>query len=193
MADLDRLAQALLDQGKLTREQIERAVELQREFGASLGQIIVRLGYMDERELIGFMAAEHGLEVVDVEELILPENLIKRLPRKLIEKHCVLPIEYHEGVLTIACSDPYDMQALDEIQMALEARVKLNLAPRSAIRRVVQQHFGGGAAATGGAAAAGGAEKWAELAPALIPLLVQKGIVTEEELRAKAREMGLLK
>lgn len=179
--ELDRLAQALLDQGRLTREQVDKALEFQRDFGAGFAQVVVKLGYISERDLIEFMAKEQGLEVVDVDELILPENLIKRLPRKLIEKHTVLPIEYHNGVLTVVCSDPYDMAALDEIQMALDARVKLALAPRSSIRKVIQEHFG-----------TSERKPAADLSGALIPLLIEKGLITEEELRAKARELGLL-
>ena len=38
---------------------------------------------------------------------MVPENLFKKIPRKLIDKHHVVPIRLHDGVLTVATSDPY--------------------------------------------------------------------------------------
>jgi len=37
--------------------------------------------------------------VVNLDELVIPENLFKKIPRKMIDKHHVVPIRFHDGVL----------------------------------------------------------------------------------------------
>src|SRR5207245_636794 len=113
----------------------------QKSVGGKLGAIIVKLGFIEDQTLINFIARQQGIPVVNLEELVIPENLVKRVPRKLIEKHHIVPIRFHDGVLTIATSDPYDYEAIEEIQLAVDYRVEMNLAGRSQILKSIHEIF----------------------------------------------------
>ncbi len=196
-----QLGQMLVESGLLTVEQLKMAMDFQKSVGGKLGAIIVKLGFIEDMTLTNFIARQQGLPVVNLEELVLPENLVKRIPRKLIEKHHVLPIRYHDGVLTIATSDPFDYEAIEELQLAVDSRIEMNLAPRSQILRSIQEIFYSEEAAAqvkekskdqllreleGEGAERPSPEMMQE---ALMQLLIDKGIVTEEELLQKAREI----
>lgn len=195
-----QLGQMLLDSGLLTSEQLKMAVEFQKSVGGKLGAIIVKLGFIEDQTLTNFIARQQGLPVVNLDELVLPENLVKRIPRKLIEKHHVMPIRYHDGVLTVATSDPFDYEAIEEIQLAVDSRIEMNLAPRSQILRSIQEIFYREKPAPAVQEKSKeqmlqeleGSEKPTpeQMKEALIPLLVQKGVITEEELIRMAREIG---
>jgi type IV pilus assembly protein PilB len=201
MQDRLQLGRMLVEAKLLTEEQLKMAVEFQKSVGGKLGAIMVKLGFIEEATLIKFIARQQGLPIVNLDELILPENLVKRIPPKLIEKHGVLPIRYHDGVLTVATADPFDYEALEEIQLAVDYRIEVQLAPRTQILRSIQLllHAEPGPVKEKSKdqllkdledeERAAGREPSALLLEALIPLLVQKGVITEAELATKAREL----
>lgn len=199
-----QLGRMLVDATLLTEEQLRMAVDFQKSVGGKLGAILVKLRFIEEQTLLKFIARQQGLPIVNLDELVLPENLVKRIPAKLMEKHCVVPIHFHDGVLAVAMADPFDYDALDEIQLAVDCRIEIRLASRTQILNATR---GFAEKAEGEAAAkekskdqilkdldAGGARATdkvfnARTAEALVLLLIQKGIVTEAELTRKTVEL----
>lgn len=205
MEERIQLGRMLVESNLLTEEQLKMAVDFQKSVGGKLGAIITKLGFIEDHTLINFIARQQGLPVVNLDELVLPENLVKRIPRKLIEKHHVLPIRYHDGVLTIATSDPFDYEAMEEIQLAVDHRIEMQLAPRTQILRSVQELFYREEERApvkekskeqllkeldqDGRGLGPGKVNRALMHEALIPLLIEKGLITEEELARKARQL----
>ncbi len=198
-----QLGQMLVDAKLLTEEQLKMAADFQTSVGGKLGAIIVKLGFIEDQTLTHFIARQQSMPVVNLDELVLPENLVKRIPRKLIEAHHVLPIRYHNGILTIASSDPYDYEAIEELQLAVDSRIEIQLAPRTQILRSIQGLFYKEDAAAPvkdktrdqllkeleGEDRAVPKVSRERMQEALIPLLIDKGVITEAELARKAREL----
>ncbi len=196
-----RLGNMLVESNLLTQEQLKMAMDFQKSVGGKLGAIIVKLGFIEDQTLTNFIARQQGIAVVNLDELVIPENLVKRVPRKLIEKHHIVPIRFHDGVLTIATSDPFDYEATEELQLAVDYRIEIHLAPRSQILKAIHEIFNREETIPSVKdkskeqllkdLPAAGTDRFtpAQLQEALLPLLLQKGIITEDELQRKAREL----
>jgi type IV pilus assembly protein PilB len=200
MDDKLRLGKMLVESKLLTEEQLKMTMDFQTSVGGKLGAIIVKLGFIEDQTLTAFIAKQQGMPVVNLDEIVVPENLVKKLPRKLMESHHVLPIRFHDGVLTVVTSDPYDYEAIEEIQLAVDSRVEVQLAARSQILRAINEIFAREGAK--GAVKEKSREQLLKdleaptskiskekLLEALIPLLVSKGVITEDELARQAREL----
>ena len=74
------LGRVLVRMGKLKRDQVHEALDIQREKGGPLGRILTDLGYIDEPTLTFALAFQAGMEYVDLEKLDIPEEVIKRSP-----------------------------------------------------------------------------------------------------------------
>lgn len=197
-----KLGEMLLQAGLITQEQLRMALDFQQAVGGRLGAIIVKLGFIQEESLIGFIARQQDLPVVDLEHLVIPENLVRKIPRKLIERHQMIPVAFKDGVLTVVASDPYDFDALEEIQLAVNCKIEIHLASRKNIADCIQKYFqareerGRTREASyqkrlNREAKEAGKEPLSSLQiqNALISLLVEKGVVSEEELRRRAKEL----
>jgi type II secretory ATPase GspE/PulE/Tfp pilus assembly ATPase PilB-like protein len=195
-----QLGQMLQESGLLTPEQLKMAVDFQKSVGGKLGAIIVKLGFIEDQTLTNFIARQQGIPVVNLDELVVPENLFKKIPKKLIDKHHVVPIRFHDGILTVATSDPYDYEAMEEIQLAVDQRVDLVLAARTQITRTIAELASRPAAPPPVKEKSkdqllkeleSGGDKMSKeaLNNALIPLLIAKGIITQDELVRKAKEL----
>ena len=209
MEERVRLGKMLVDAGLLTGEQLKKAIDAHKKVGGRLGSTIVKLGYIQEKTLTEFIGRQQGLAIVEIDELVIPENLVKKIPRNIIEKHEIIPIGIKGETLTIAIADPFDFDALEELQLVVDYKIEMNLAPRSSIVKAIRDIFGEKKEAIE-------AEKTKEellreiaeersshslrnpsagldvtplqMRKALVPLLIEKGIITEEELKRKARE-----
>jgi len=216
MDDKTRLGRLLVESNLISDEQLKMALDFQKSVGGNLGAIVVKLGFIEDHRLVDFIAKDQGLPVITLDDIVLPQNLVRRLPRKLIEKHQVLPIHYKDNVLTVATADPYDYEAIEEIQLAQDSKIEINLAPRSAIQKHIAELFQAQGVQMSHATHGGhsGHPEDAKTEPepshrdvaitthrhlpkvsklflheALIPLLIQKGVISEEELIRKAREI----
>ena len=194
-----QLGQMLEESGLLNPEQLKMAMDFQKSVGGKLGAIIVKLGFIEDLTLTNFIARQQGIPVVNLDELVIPENLFKKIPRKMIDKHHVVPIRFHDGVLTVATSDPYDYEAMEEIQLAVDSRVDLVLAARTQITRTITEMVNRPPTPVVREKSkdqllkeldsAGDKMSNQALQNALIPLLIAKGVITHDELVRKAKEL----
>jgi type IV pilus assembly protein PilB len=186
----------------LTDDQLKRAIDFQKTVGGKLGAIIVKLGYVSDEVLTNFVAKQQGLPIVDLSNLVLPWNLVKRVPKALIEKHHVIPVSFKDTVLTLAVSDPYDYEAIEEIQLATNYRMEINLASREQINKAISDVLYTAPEAQAEKAAPADelaksleeGEKKAGVTPlqmqkALITLLVEKGVITQKDLLERAKHL----
>ena len=87
-----RLGDLLLSSGMISHEQLERALELQKESKERLGDVLVQSGIITEQQLIEALKIQLGVEFVDLTAVSIPVELAKYVPRTLAEKYCVVPV-----------------------------------------------------------------------------------------------------
>ena len=201
-----KLGEMLLDANMLSDEQLASAVAMQEEVGGKLGHLIVKLGFIEEEVLANFIASQQGLEIADLTNLIIPETLVQKIPEKVIREHEVIPISFKDGVITLAMSDPTDYNAIEEIQFLTGNRIETVLSTRSSILRAMNEYFYSQESKEESlkdvllreleqeAPVAQSETTRLEVTPmqlrkALIPLLIEKGVITQEELVEKAKDL----
>lgn len=203
-----KLDELLVEKKVITTDQLKMAHEFQRSVGGKLTAVLVKLGFVTDENLAKFIGEQQGLEVIDLDSMWLPDNLVKKIPRDLIEKHHVFPIAFKDDILTLATSEPMDFEATEEIQLVTNYRIEMALATRSAIQRSINRSFyeapkaeepkkdqlikeledpGVGKELSEKAARQDVTPMM--LRRALIPLLLAKGVFTEDELIKKAKEL----
>ncbi|MFA6135352.1 MAG: ATPase, T2SS/T4P/T4SS family [Phycisphaerae bacterium] len=101
----------LLKMGKVTREQVTQAVEVQKQRGGPIGQILVDLGYIDEKTRSLALGFQAGMEYVDLESIQITEDVISQVPAQMATNLKVLPLEYDKldkrMVVAVASSDNF--------------------------------------------------------------------------------------
>jgi type IV pilus assembly protein PilB len=118
-----RLGEVLVEQGAVTEQQLEAALEAQRDAARDrrrirLGQLLVELGFASERQIATALAGALALEMVDLGTLPLQTDVARLLPRTVAERHLVVPISRDDsGQVTLACADPTNVLAIDDVKL----------------------------------------------------------------------------
>jgi type IV pilus assembly protein PilB len=136
-----RLGEVLVEQGAITPEQLDEALDAQRAAQRQhrrvrLGTLVVELGYASERQIASALAGALALETVDLTAVPLEAEVTRLIPRALAERHLVLPIRRTDsGQIVVACTDPTNVVAVDDVKAHVGfAQLKLVVAPESQLR-----------------------------------------------------------
>ncbi len=140
-----RLGRILTRMGRVTREQVHEALQLQAQRRLPIGQLLIELGYVTESDVNAALAAQAGMEAQSLETLSIREDVIKALPPETVQAYQVMPLDYDPktNVLTVAMKDPNNFRALDDLRLLMGYTVKAVIAPAAQVEQMIARHYGG--------------------------------------------------
>jgi len=129
---------AIADLGFASREQVEQAVGQARTAGRSPEEILLEQGVVDSEQLSKATAERYGLDYVDLALFNVDMGAANLISVKSARRHQAVPIYFiDEGTLLLAMSDPANVLALDDVQMATGLNCRVAVAPAHDIDALV--------------------------------------------------------
>jgi type IV pilus assembly protein PilB len=116
VASLERIGDLLVSEGAITREQLERALQEQKQNGTRVGYNLVKLGFIPETELTKALARQFKMPAVDLSRFEVDPRIAKLIPADLAIKHLVLPLKRDGRTLTVAVADPQNLGVLEDLK-----------------------------------------------------------------------------
>ena len=123
------IGEALMEQGLISNEQLQKGLEVQSQKGGKLGSILVRLGYIANANLLQFLATEHGTKSTDLFELNISQEVLNLLPARIIRSHRVLPLKVEGDAIHLAMENPKDVTAISEVEFFTGRKIIATVAP----------------------------------------------------------------
>lgn len=137
-----KLGQMLLERSFIDPAILEQALTRQKERGGRLGEILVDMGRVKPRHLIETLAAQAGIERVNLDKLHITPDVLSLVPAELASKYNILPLSRQNGRLTVAMSDPFATEALEEVRVVTGLSIRRCYGSPSELERAVQQYYG---------------------------------------------------
>ena len=121
-----RLGDLLVSQSIISDDQLQLALQQQKQHGRKLGATLLELGFLTETQLLSFLAQQLGIEFVDLNQVVIQPQVVQLLPEVHARRYRALAINLSDGEVTVAMSDPSDLAAMDAIDALLAPnRMKL--------------------------------------------------------------------
>jgi type IV pilus assembly protein PilB len=137
-----QLAKKLEDLGFLDGPQIETLYEEMRTSNSTLGELAMERGLLNEEQLLQAQAEIHGMRVANLEETKPHPDAVKLVMKNIAEMYKLVPLTFENDTLTVAMSDPNNMQAMDDLRNLLNIRqVNPILAPPKQIEALLQKAY----------------------------------------------------
>ncbi len=138
-----RLGDALVEQGALTREQLESALVQQKRSGRMLGEMLVTEGVISPTVLVHTLARCAGFRGCTLRHGLIDPAAAKLVPSEECERLRVIPMFKVRGVLTVAMAEPQSLPTIDRLRQLTGCRVRAVLALESNILEYVKKYSGG--------------------------------------------------
>ncbi len=136
------IGEILLRENVITTEQLQLARKQQQKDGTNLGASLVKLGFIKEGELASFLSKQYGVPAVNLRSFKISPDVIKLVPKEVVVKYNVIPVSRVGNTLTIAMSEPTNINAIDEIKFITNLKIETVVAPDSAIADAIDKYYG---------------------------------------------------
>jgi type IV pilus assembly protein PilB len=138
----DYLIDLLTDMGFVSKEQLEQVREEADAAGDGLVDTLLSKAIIKSADVTRAKAAHFGAEMVELGELRLPDEVIAAVPRHIAKKYNVVPVAVHEGTVTVAISDPSDLDTIDSLTHLLNKQLELRVATPEDIEAAIGRYYG---------------------------------------------------
>ncbi|MFZ9898117.1 MAG: GspE/PulE family protein, partial [Gemmatimonadaceae bacterium] len=136
-----RLGDVVLAEGLITREQLQRALDEQRQNGTRVGYNLVKLGFLQELELVRCLARLYKLPAVDLAKVEVDAKIAKLIPADIAMKHLVLAVKREGRTLTVAMADPTDLGVVEDLKFITRYDIFPVIAGEFTIKNVLEKLF----------------------------------------------------
>jgi type IV pilus assembly protein PilB len=110
--------------------------------GRPIDDILVEQNIVTEASLTQALASEMGIDAVDLSTFEPTPALIHLVPAGMARLHGVIPVLASGNVLTVALTNPFDTQAIDDLRFTLNREIVQVVAPRHQVETLITNHYG---------------------------------------------------
>ncbi len=139
------LGRVLIKMGKLTRDKVHKALQVQKESAQKqpLGQVLLTLGYITETDLNLAQAFQLGMPYIDVKDIDIPDEVVHQITGQMAMTYRVLPVEYdkNNNALTIAVDTADNFRATDDLRTLLGYTVKAMITDPEALEDALGRYY----------------------------------------------------
>jgi type IV pilus assembly protein PilB len=136
-----RLGELLVREKLITPLQLQKAVVEQRSTGGRLGHHLTKLGYIEENELTSFLSQQYGVPSINLSDFEIDGEVLKLVPREVVQRHQVIPVNRAGNVLIVAMSDPSNIYAVDDIKFVTNLNIEVVVASDTAIAEAIDKYY----------------------------------------------------
>jgi len=134
-----KIGQILVDAEIISEEQLDAALEVQKKSGFLLGKIIMNLGYLDEDELIKFIAEQYRIPCVSLERYEFNKELLQVLPEDVSKTYGVIPLDIIGDILTVGIADVPDERMFKRLEDLTGYKVQVMLVTTTDFNQFMQK------------------------------------------------------
>jgi len=143
------IGRVLMKMGLLTRENIHQCLEIQKKRQKEghktvpIGEIFVELGLVDEKQLHIALAAQRGMEFVNLSEIDVPPSALEKLSSQMAKTYHVLPIEFKADTneLVVAVDKADSFRATDDLSTLLGLKVTAKIVDSKALDAAITKYY----------------------------------------------------
>jgi general secretion pathway protein E len=137
-----RIGEMLIEREQITQDDLDRALELQKERGEKIGKILIDLGFVAMRDLLAALSDQLHVPLVTIDgaPAVSPET--EKLSARFLRQSRVFPLALRDSTLTLAMADPLDFETIAAVHSSTGLKVETALAVEQEILDAVDRHYG---------------------------------------------------
>jgi len=139
-----RIGDTLLERGKVTQDQLNRALAVQRSTGTMLGEILVDQGLITGNELMQLLAEMAGIPGCVLRHGLLDPAILKLIGEEEATRLIAIPMFKVRDTVTVAMAEPQSLPKIDRLRQLTGCKIRPILAMAENIQEFISKYKGGG-------------------------------------------------
>lgn len=139
------LGRILVKMGILTREKVHECLSIaqKKEGKILLGQVMLELGVINDKQLRKALAAQRGMEFVELAGSELPREVVELIPAQMANAYRVIPLQYdkNQNSMIVAIDSPDNFKATDDLSTLMGFKVQAKIASPADIDELLKKYY----------------------------------------------------
>ncbi len=136
------LSEIFVEEGFVTREELNDILARREDTTEPLGDLLIRLKRITEKQKLKCMGLQMGVPFIDLAVLEPDQFSSTIIPHSVAVRLLVIPVEVTEVSASVAMVDPLNLSALDELTNLTGRDIDPLIATESDIRESIFRAFG---------------------------------------------------
>jgi general secretion pathway protein E len=141
-----RLGEILIQRKLITQEDLERALELQKERGDKIGKTLVDMGFIAMRDVLAALSEQLEVALVSIDAPPYVSAETEALSPRFLRQFRCLPMSREDHTITLAMADPLDVETIAAVRHCTGLKISTVLAPEQEIIDAIDKYYGESAA-----------------------------------------------
>jgi type IV pilus assembly protein PilB len=136
-----RIGDLLVEKNVITRDQLEKALEIQRKDGGMLGEILVKQGLINYDTLLELISAQLEVPIVNLKGRPIKREILDLVPEYIARERNVVPVEVDGDKLVIVMGRPEDIITIDDINLLTGMKIRIALGNPHDIEEAIDFNY----------------------------------------------------
>ena len=137
-----QLGELLIERGVITKEQLEKALRIQKEKSGLIGEVLVSEGFTKEEDIAQVLTVQYGFPYLPLQNYELNAEIVKIIPENICKEHNIIAVDKIGETLTMAMSNPLNGKVIEEIENLTKCKVQVFVSTLTDIRNALKKLHG---------------------------------------------------
>jgi type IV pilus assembly protein PilB len=136
-----KIGELLCKEGYITGTHLEDAISYQKKNNGRLGNILVKLGYIDDETIVNVLSRVHNYPTVNISKTTPDPEVFKIMPYETAKKYMAFPLRFKGEALVVTMAEPTDTGALDGLQNEVKKSLSVCVSTEKDIVDGFKAHY----------------------------------------------------
>ena len=135
------LGEILIQRKRITREQLDAALQVQKEKGGIIGEILVHLGILEERDIVVALVIQCGLPYIAVNKYTIDPQIIRLIPIEVAQKEKVIALDRIGEILSVVMVNPLTEDKKNYLETLTKCRIATFISTKAEIEEAIAHNY----------------------------------------------------
>jgi type IV pilus assembly protein PilB len=135
------LGEILIQRKKISREQLDAALQKQKEKGGFIGEILVNFGFLDERDIVVALVIQCGLPYIAVNKHIIDPQILHLIPKEVSQKEKLIALDRIGEILSVVMVSPLTNDKKDYLEKLTQCRIATFISTKGEIEEAIERNY----------------------------------------------------
>ena len=136
-----QLGEILVERGVISRVQLEAALVYQKDKDILFGEALVQMKLCSEEDVVQALTCQYGFPYLPLANYEIAPEVVATVPIELCKKYCLVPIDKIGRSLTLAMSNPLNVQASEDVEKAAGCSVQAFVSTATEINSAINRYY----------------------------------------------------
>jgi len=135
------LGNILIKRKHISRQDLDKALEVQAKTKKILPVVITEAGITDEQTIIESIVAETRVKRISLKDYPISKETAELIPGEICKKNILIPLKLANKRLTVVMADPTDFMLIDDLRFLTGFSIEPVIAGLTEIEQKIQELF----------------------------------------------------